>query len=40
MAAVVGLVLTLIGVIAGMYLGVMGSRASNRQEKQDREEFE
>jgi hypothetical protein len=36
----VGLVLTLIGVIAGMYFGVIGTKASKRQEQQDREDHE
>jgi hypothetical protein len=35
-----GLVLTLIGVIAAMYFGVIGTRASKRQERQDREDYE
>jgi hypothetical protein len=36
----IGLVLTLIGVIAGMYFGVIGTRRSKRQEKQDDEDYE
>jgi hypothetical protein len=35
-----GLVLTLIGVIAGMYFGVIGTRASKRQERLDREDYD
>jgi hypothetical protein len=35
-----GMVLTLIGVIAAMYFGVIGTRASKRQERQDREDYE
>jgi hypothetical protein len=38
--ALIGLVLTLIGVIAGMYFGVIGTRASSRQEAQDRDDYE
>jgi hypothetical protein len=36
----IGLVLTLIGVIAAMYFGVIGTKASKRQERQDQEEYE
>jgi hypothetical protein len=38
--AVAGVLLTLFGVIIAMYFGVIGTRASNRQEKQDREDHE
>jgi hypothetical protein len=38
--ALVTVVLTLIGVIVAMYFGVIGTRASKRQEKQDREDYE
>ena len=36
----VGLVLTLIGIIAGMYFGVIGTKVSKRQEQRDREDHE
>jgi hypothetical protein len=36
----IGLVLTLIGVIARMHFGVIGTKASKRREKQDREDYE
>jgi hypothetical protein len=36
----VGVVLTLVGVIAAMYFGFIGTRASKHQEQQDREDRE
>ena len=38
--ALAGLVLTLIGIILAMYFGVIGTRASKRQERQDREDHD
>ena len=36
----ISLVLTLIGVIVAMYFGFIGTRASNRQERQDLDDYE